>query len=401
MNKERIEKIIIAMGISLIFIVVFIIIANIQCKTYAKIFNEKLNSIISKVSEKYPNVTEEEILEIVNSKETSENNILQKYGFEEDISNIKKLKEIMNENIIQNTIFLGIFFAVVLTIFLIYIINQDKKIQDINTYLRRVNNGDYTLKIEDNREDELSKLRNELYKTTVLLKEAAENNEKERINLSNSLADISHQLKTPLTSIRIMLDNISENPNMPEETREDFIREITKQTEWISSLVISLLKIAKFDAGTIKMENEEVNIKKLIDNVIANLSIMLEIKEIEVVTEVNDDVTFLLDYKWQLEAITNILKNAIEHSKQNSKIYITVQKTSVFLKIKIRDTGTGIEKKDINHIFDRFYKTKTDKEESIGIGLSLAKTIIEGNNGYVKVESEINKGTIFEIKYLR
>lgn len=102
-----------------------------------------------------------------------------------------------------------------------------------------------------------------------------------------------------------------------------------------------------------------------------------------------------------MEALTNILKNAIEHSRQSSKIYITVENTSLFLKIKIQDEGQGISKKDLKHIFERFYRTQNSSENSIGIGLALAKTIIEQNNGYIKVDSEIDKGTTFEIRFLK
>ena len=254
---------------------------------------------------------------------------------------------------------------------------------------------------EENDNSELSKLRNELYKTTILLKETAEQSEKEKENLSTAIADISHQLKTPLTSIRIMLDNISDNPDMEKEIREDFLSDISKQIDWISSLVISLLKIAKFDAGTIKMENKEINVKDLINNVIENLAIIIEVKEIKIITNIDESATFIADYKWQLEALTNILKNAIEHSRQSSKIYITVENTSLFLKIKIQDEGQGISKKDLKHIFERFYRTQNSSENSIGIGLALAKTIIEQNNGYIKVDSEIDKGTTFEIRFLK
>ena len=280
---------------------------------------------------------------------------------------------------------------------------KNKKIHEIDMYLKKVNRGDYTLKIEENSEDELSKLRNELYKTTVLLREAAENSKKENINLSNSLADISHQLKTPLTSIRIMIDNIYDNPDMDEETKMDFIKSINNQIEWISSLVVSLLKLAKFDAGTIVMNDENVNIIELINNVKDNLSIILELKEIDIILEYdqNKPIIVSIDYTWQLEALTNIIKNAIEHSKNNSKIHIKIEDSSVFTKIIIEDEGEGISKKDLPHIFQRFYKSEKSSENSIGIGLSLAKTIIEKDNGYINVKSEEGKGTTFYIKYMK
>ena len=385
----------------LVFIIAFFIMTTIRNKEYSKAFNSKIDSIIEQIITDHPEIKEEELIKSINKESNNRDQILKKYGYDEEIVAVKEIDDIMKKNVTQNIIFLIIFFATSLGIYVIYAIIQDRKIKEINKYLKGINNGNYTLKIQDNGEGELSKLRNELYKTTILLKENALNSEKEKEQLSNSLADISHQLKTPLTSIRIMLDNILENPEMEREVREDFLKDISKQMEWISSLVISLLKMAKFDAGSIKMENEEINVKELINNVVSNLSILLEVKDVQVVTKIDENSTFIADYKWQLEALTNIVKNAIEYSNQSSKIYINVENNAVFLKIKIRDTGKGIEKKDIKHIFERFYKTKSNHEESIGIGLSLAKTIIEQNNGYIKVDSEIGKGTTFEIKYLK
>ena len=380
---------------------IFAIVNNIQYKHYLKIVNEKIDNIINKVIEKYPEITEEEVLDIINNNTTTYNNVLDKYGYTQEISHIKSLGEQIEKNKIQNIIFVIVLGLLPLGIYSTYVFIQEKKIAEINEYIKQVNNKNYILKIEENDNSELSKLRNELYKTTILLKETAEQSEKEKENLSTAIADISHQLKTPLTSIRIMLDNISDNPDMEKEIREDFLSDISKQIDWISSLVISLLKIAKFDAGTIKMENKEINVKDLINNVIENLAIIIEVKEIKIITNIDESATFIADYKWQLEALTNILKNAIEHSRQSSKIYITVENTSLFLKIKIQDEGQGISKKDLKHIFERFYRTQNSSENSIGIGLALAKTIIEQNNGYIKVDSEIDKGTTFEIRFLK
>lgn len=380
---------------------IFGIINSLQYKKYLKTVNSKVNIIINEVIEKYPEVTEDDIMEILRSEETPQNNLLEKYGYDSDIAYIKQLDELIETNKKQNIIYIVVVELIALGIYLVYVISQEKKIKEINDYINGINNKNYTLKIEENNNSELSRLRNELYKTTVLLKETAELSVKEKENLSTAIADISHQLKTPLTSIRIMLDNIQDDPDMEKEVREDFLMEISKQIDWISFLVISLLKIAKFDAGTIKMENEEIHVQKLIDSVIGNLAILIELKEIEIITKIDEKAMFVADYKWQQEALTNILKNAIEHSNQKSKIYIETENTSVFLKIIIRDEGQGISKIDQKHIFERFYKAKNSSENSIGIGLALAKTIIEKNNGYVNVDSEVGKGTTFEIKYLK
>lgn len=400
-RKTLIKVVLTNIVIVLLFIIIFVVVIKMQNKVYSKIVNEKINDIINNVMEKYPEVKEEDILKIINNRDDSSENILEKYGYDDELSYIKELRENINKNLINTAVLIGIFGIASLSIFMRYVLIQEKELKEINEYIKEVNNKNYSLKIEDNKDGELSRLRNELYKTTVILREAAENSEEEKEKLSIAIADISHQLKTPLTSIRIMLDNISDNPDMPQEIREDFIQDISKQVEHMSSLVISLLKIAKFDAGTIKMENEEIDAKKLIDSVINNLAILIEIKEIEVITKIDEKAMFIADYKWQQEALTNILKNAIEHSQPKSNIYIIVENTSIFLKIKIKDEGQGIAQKDLKHIFERFYRAKNCNEDSIGIGLSLAKTIIEQNNGYIKATSEVGKGTLFEIKYIK
>ena len=402
-NKESFKKVVIT-GLILILIssLTIFIVLSIQYKNYEKIVNLTISNLIDEIMEKYPETDEQELIRIINSEnQEQKDEVLSKYGYTNNISYIKELENSMNTSIRINIAIIVLLGVIAIIVALIYTNKRDKSLRSINKYLDKVNNGNYELKIEDNGEDEISRLRNELYKTTILLRESAENSEKEKTNLSNSLADISHQLKTPLTSIRIMLDNIEENPNMDEKTRNEFIEEISRQIDWISSLVISLLKLAKFDAGAIIMQDTQINVKKLIDNVINNLAIMIDIKNIKIEEKIDEDVILRADYNWQLEALTNIIKNCIEHSKEDSKIKIEVENNSIFVKIKITDEGEGIAKEDLSHIFERFYKSKQASENSIGIGLSLAKTIIEKENGYIKVDSELGKGTTFEIKYLK
>lgn len=402
-NKESLKKVVIT-GLILILIssLTIFIVLTIQYKNYEKIVNLTVSKLIDEIMKKYPETDEQELIRIINSEnQEQKDEVLSKYGYTNNILYIKELENSMNTSIRINIAIIVLLGVIAIIVALIYTNKRDKSLRSINKYLDKVNNGNYELKIEDNGEDEISRLRNELYKTTILLRESAENSEKEKTNLSNSLADISHQLKTPLTSIRIMLDNIEENPNMDEKTRNEFIEEISRQIDWISSLVISLLKLAKFDAGAIIMQDTQINVKKLIDNVINNLAIMIDIKNIKIEEKIDEDVILRADYNWQLEALTNIIKNCIEHSKEDSKIKIEVENNSIFVKIKITDEGEGIAKEDLSHIFERFYKSKQASENSIGIGLSLAKTIIEKENGYIKVDSELGKGTTFEIKYLK
>ena len=404
MIQKQIKKILIPSSIFiLICIIVFSILTIYQYHTYITTVNTTIENIVDEIRAQYPQVSEEKLIKIINgSINKKDASTLKKYGYTDNkVAYIKELEKSMKHSTIINLtvlIFIGIIGILIL---LLANKKQEKKIEEINHYLKTINNRNYQLKIEENTEDELSKLRNELYKTTVLLKESAENSEQEKINLSNSLADISHQLKTPLTSIRILLDNINENPQMDKQTKKEFLNEISKQIDWISSLTISLLKLAKFDSGSIVMNDEMVDVTKLMNEVISNLDILLDLKNIQIIKKYDNKATIKADYKWQIEALTNILKNAIEHSKENSKIIITTINTSVFTKIIIQDEGEGIDSKDIKHIFERFYKSEHSSKESTGIGLALAKTIIEKENGYIKVESKSRCGTTFEIKYVK
>ncbi len=196
-----------------------------------------------------------------------------------------------------------------------------------------------------------------------------------------------------------MIDNIKENPEMDNQTKQKFIFEISRQIEWVNWLVISMLKLSKLDADVVKFYKENINVKQLINEIIKNLEIPIEIKNQNIVVIGNEDVSFEGDYKWQQEAITNVIKNCIEHNKNNGNIFVTYEENSLFTKISIKDEGEGISKEEIRHIFERFYKGKNSSENSVGIGLALAKSIIEKNRGMVSCKSEVGIGTEFIIKY--
>ena len=404
MKKEQIKKILIPSSIFiLICIIVFSILTIYQYHTYITTVNTTIENIVDEIRAQYPQVSEEKLIKIINgSINKKDASTLKKYGYTDNkVAYIKELEKSMKHSTIINLtvlIFIGIIGILIL---LLANKKQEKKIEEINHYLKTINNRNYQLKIEENTEDELSKLRNELYKTTVLLKESAENSEQEKINLSNSLADISHQLKTPLTSITIMLDNLKENPNMDENTKQKFIFEISKQIDWINWLVISMLNLSKLDANVVQFYDEKINLNKFITEIVKNLEIPIEIKNQNIIINGDNEASFVGDYKWQQEAVTNIIKNCIEHNKENGTINIKYEENNLFTKISIKDEGIGIEKEDLKHIFERFYKGKNSTENSVGIGLSLSKNIIEKNNGIIFCKSEIGKGTEFIIKYMK
>ena len=401
-NKIKFKKsIIISLIITIIFSA-FVAISNIyEYKEYTQNFNKKMASIIELIQSKYPEISTDEIVEIVNSKEIRQNNLLKKYGID-----LEK-KTIILENNKTNNKFMKIEVSIVfigsiilLLIFILYERNQDKEIDEITKYLEAINNKNYTLKIDENSEDELSILKNELYKVTVMLRENASNSLKDKINLKIALEDISHQLKTPLTSILIILDNLIDNPEMDYQTRVEFLHDLKRESIRIQSLIQSILKLSKFDSNTVQFIKQDIYLKQIVDEAIKNTESLADLKNIKINVEENKKIKLNCDLLWQTEAVTNILKNCIEHSSENTKIDIKYNNNSVYSYITITDYGEGISKEDIPHIFERFYRGKNSANESIGIGLSLSKTIIESNNGIITVESNNNK-TTFTIKYFK
>lgn len=378
-----------------------------QYKKITTIANQKIAEIIGTIIKENPEIDTRTIIKTLNSKQDTEEyqkgqEELKKYGINiNEANSIIAVQNQMKQNLVLNILLIIVFSILWMAVIFVYLRKRDRKINQITQYINQIKNRKYDLDINENSEDELSNLKNELYKITIMLKEESDISKKDKDNLKMSVEDISHQLKTPLTSITIMLDNLKDNPNMDENTKQKFIFEISKQIDWINWLVISMLKLSKLDANVVQFYEEKINLKKFIEEIIKNLEIPIEIKNQQIIIEGNESASFVGDYKWQQEAVTNIIKNCIEHNKENGKIYIKYEENTLFTKITIRDEGEGMTKEDLKHIFERFYKGQNSSENSVGIGLALAKNIIEKNNGMISCKSELDKGTEFVIKYMK
>lgn len=397
MKNKTIKKYILSLIILLIFNVSLIFILNrYEYKMYTKNYNDKINSIISNIKNRYPNIEESDIIEIINNEEDSED-ILSKYG----IDSITKNDKVNNKIRIISLIIIITFDSLIILIFYLYDKNKSKKIKEITKMISKINNRQFDIDINDFNEGELSILKNEISKTTTMLRQVADNSVKDKLNLKDSLGDISHQLKTPLTSITIMIDNILDNPDMNEKTRKKFLINIKREILNINFLVMSLLKLSKFDANVVKFNKESVYLKDIIIESIKNVSMIKELKNITIKVSGDDNIKLLCDFKWQVESITNILKNSIEHTSEYGTVEVNYSENKLYTRILIKDNGKGIDSDDLPHIFDRFYKGKNGSDDSFGIGLSLSKTIIEKEGGSITVKSTPNIGTIFTIKYLK
>ena len=400
-NKERFKRYILSfIGVIISFLIVFIIISRREYQGYRKNFNYKVNAMIEVIRNKYPDVSTKEVMELLNSN-SSGMNYLKEYGY--DIENDSYIA--LNDTIHQKYSVIKILLLVLMILLVFYLIvryeiEDDLEINKIIKLIEDINHKNYELKLDDLSEDKLSILKQEIYKTTVMLREQADNSLKDKISLKESLQDISHQLKTPLTSITIMLDNMVDNPDMDNIVRDKFIRQIKREVLNITFLVQSILTLSKFESNTITFIKEDNNIKDIIDMAISNVANLCDLKDIKIIFK-GKNSKILCDYRWQVEAITNILKNAIEYSDNGSKIIIEGLINNLYYEIKIKDFGKGMDKEDVDNIFKRFYKGKMSSGDSVGIGLSLSKKIIEKDNGLISVDSTKGEGTTFIIKYFK
>ena len=296
-------------------------------------------------------------------------------------------------NLTAAVIFIFACLAVFLPFFTVTFLRA-RDIRALSDYLNHINNGEFDLDITDNKEGEMSILKNNIYKVVVTLRAQQELLLKDKIYLADSLADISHQLKTPITSITVMTDLIKNETD--EKKRREFLDIINSQLSRMNWLTVTLLKLSKIDAGAVEFKNEMVNLKKIIENAVKPFYINAEVKGIELTEECDENISVCVDANWYSEALSNIVKNCVEHT-DSGYVKVSAFTAPMFTKIVIEDSGAGISKEDLPHIFERFYQCGRRSETSVGIGLALSKAIFSRQNSSVFVSSAENEGTRFEI----
>ncbi|NLK27863.1 MAG: HAMP domain-containing histidine kinase [Clostridiales bacterium] len=323
----------------------------------------------------------------------------------------KEIQQITIFNFLLSTIMILVGFAisiwagiiVMITVFLlcttfyIFTIKRYKNLSQLSEYLRQISSGNYSLDIRDNAEGELSILKSEIYKVTLMLTEYNEQLQREKLLLSDQMAEISHQLKTPLTSMMVMVDLLQDETTSVEKRRE-FTSILNSQLERIEWLVASLLKMAKLDAGVVEMKKERICAAQLIDHVLQPFLVTMEIKEITYSKKVDNSHIILCDFHWTSEALINIIKNCIEHTPCGGHISISFQDNPLYYEVLITDNGKGISKEDLPHIFTRFYRGKNASSDSVGIGLAMSYRIIRSQEGDIQVKSKPGEGSIFSIR---
>lgn len=287
---------------------------------------------------------------------------------------------------------------VITVVFVVYTRQRYKNIEDLNDYLSAVCAGNFELAVNDNAEGELSILKNNLYKVMILLRTASEDAKKDKIFLADSLADISHQLKTPLTSMIIMTE-VLENETDPKK-RADFIKIMEEQLQKMKWLITTLLKLSKLDADTADFNIKTLNSADIIEKSLKPFALQTDIRMIKVKKDI-DQFEFDGDENWSVEALENIIKNCIEHTADGGILSITAKSNSVYNEIQISDNGCGIASEDLPHIFERFYHGKNSSSESVGIGLALSKAVLSKENADIEVKSREGEGSTFTIRFYK
>lgn len=249
-------------------------------------------------------------------------------------------------------------------------------------------------------EGELSILSSEVYKMTVRLREQADALQKEKNYLADSMADISHQIRTPLTSINLIANFLSED-ELSEERRLRLTKELFRLLSRIDWLITTLLKISKLDAGSVQMAQEPVLVQDLVQKAADLIAIPMELRGQRLVIQGDEDASYLGDFTWSVEAVGNILKNCMEHTPEGGTITITIRDNTLFAELVICDNGNGFDPEDIPHLFERFYKGKNAGDNSFGIGLALSRMIVQEQDGTIRAANGRDGGAEFVLRFYK
>src|SRR5687768_9180130 len=359
--------------------------------------------IVGTVAQKYPQAEAQVVQDLRSPRTDSVNTgtmVLEKYGLgDQSAAGIGVAAGLLARLLPVGLVLVGLICAGFVLLLVHYQRAVSAQVAGLSAYLRQIDAGDYSLDVRDNGEGSFSLLKNDVYKVTVRLREQAELLQKDKTALSNLIADISHQIKTPLTSMGVLADLLAEEP--PEADRRAFVERLRAQLGRIQWLVAALLKLARLDAGTAAFKSEPVDVRRLIERALEPLQIPLEIKKQRLVIHGGEGASFTGDLNWSAEALTNVVKNCIEHTPEGGTIEISYGANALYAEIIVSDDGGGIASRDLPNIFNRFYRGEKTGENNVGIGLALAKAILTAQGGDISVRSQPGVGTSFDIRVFR
>ena len=274
-----------------------------------------------------------------------------------------------------------------------------RELERMSRDIDRILHGQEQQMLPQQEEGELAILRSEIGKMTVRLRENAQRQQEERVRLADAMADISHQLRTPLTAMRLTL-SLLEQENLTPQRRLALMRELKKLTGRMEWLVEALLKMAQLDAGTVVFHPQDTTAAELVRRAAEPLEVPMEVRSIRFTAQAGEE-RLTCDVPWSTEALGNILKNCMEHTPCGGRLQVAWEGNPIYTQIRIADTGEGIPKEDLPHIFTRFYRGRNAHEDSVGIGLAMAKSIILQQNGDITADSYPGRGTTFSIRFYK
>lgn len=388
-------------GCFLFFCCVSLFLSHLLIQHYKESFLENQAFIINGILSEHPELEIEVMQTLQDPNQNRDLSILEKYGYTilDRLSYLDYVSQL--EHFTTRTLFFSFLCCFVLTLLfvLFFAYQKHRRIQDIHDYLFRVLQNDYQMNLKDYREDSISSLKNDLLKVTNKLRNMSERSMDDKKNLERTLSDISHQLRTPLTSLTVINDVLSSG-TVSKVDEKKFLMQQREQLTRMEWLIVTLLKMSQIDSGTIVFQEKEESVLEMIMEALKPSFIPLELKQIQYDIQIDTNLKCVMDFHWTVEAFVNLIKNAMEHTAKEGHLKITAKDNPMFVEITIEDDGVGIDKKDLPHIFERFYKCNT-KAESIGIGLHFSKTIIEKQHGVISVSSVLGKGTTFTIRFLK
>lgn len=418
-DNSRKSNIITCVIFMIIAVLAVVLISSYEYHFYIKNYNEKLNTICNTIVEKYPEVKDDDLMEILNSNNADSNvdsnvntdsyndtnideSFFEKYGIDIEKDSIIYSNESFYRKCLLVNSLAVILAGIIIMIFLYWrASNRRTELNRIADYLKNINQGNYKFDMNNSTEGDMSSLESEVFKTTIMLKEAADNSRLDKERLKDSLSDISHQLKTPLTSLLINLENLQDNPELDLASRNKLLANAKRDTNRISQMVKQLLTLSKLDANVIEFKKEKVRLADLVSESIQNVEALADLMGIKLMesseqaSTTDSQVLINCDKYWQQQAITNILKNAVEHAK--SQVTIRYNNCELYREIIIENDGEPISEIDRKNIFKRFYSGENTSKDSIGIGLSLANAVVKNDGGYIVVESD--ETTRFRLRY--
>lgn len=273
-----------------------------------------------------------------------------------------------------------------------------RRVQKMGQQIDQILHGEDISLMQDCQEGDLAVLSTQINKMVKRLREQSEILIQEKVFMADSLADISHQIKTPLTSMSLILSFLGE-ADLSIERRYELVQELNKLMNRIDWLIYALLRMSKLDAGTVTLQKEELSVEALIQKAYESIAIPLDIRNIRFEKQIETGSTIIGDMAWMTEAIGNILKNCMEHTPEGGEIICICKDNPLYTLIQIKDTGDGIAKEDLPHVFERFYRGKNADTQSVGIGLALSRKIITSQNGTIKaMNRQDGNGALFEIR---